>query len=498
MVGAFVPTHDRLSKYDDVDLEMEMCRTGRTGAPHHPHRAQRRMVEEKQEERRSCVSVCCVLQGCGFCMSALLISAGLALKQDNAARSRLGDMLAGTSGAGTNAAGTLTAAAAAEATGMPAGARPTVSIRAHSVAAAAALGGVEQAGAFWSTYTSPPPSPPPPPPPPMPACPPSPILPPLTSPLVPPPSPPPPPPPPPPRPPPPPPPLSPSSPPPPWSTLDRLSTQSCRSMLHDAAHPFRRMWAAEPWQLREEGMASCWDRKRDAHDQWQHALDYFNSTQRGAACNTNWYEGNAGGHDENLLGGRYFRANTATPDAGNGWFPGPAPALLGFDESIDDYCWRHGGKGSHAMACIHAGFNILSLYGNRVPYNICRNLEWQVCAAKGLLPGQGSRTIIFGKRPADLDPSRKGGKPLGTCGGWVPSYLRQEHCRNNYATDDIFFLEVCTFNQICRNGEDLWHLEVGQEWRCELDETLFAELQDILLTPPTTGSAAVNYNHFNR
>ena len=313
-----------------------MCRTGRTGAPHHPHRAQRRMVEEKQEERRSCVSVCCVLQGCGFCMSALLISAGLALKQDNAARSRLGDMLAGTSGAGTNAAGTLTAAAAAEATGMPAGARPTVSIRAHSVAAAAALGGVEQAGAFWSTYTSPPPSPPPPPPPPMPACPPSPILPPLTSPLVPPPSPPPPPPPPPPRPPPPPPPLSPSSPPPPWSTLDRLSTQSCRSMLHDAAHPlrtgymraltrprpcaatqrplwggacagwdwavphrkgcptgtegtesgcvcarkgggggcqrqsrlthrFRRMWAAEPWQLREEGMASCWDRKRDAH-----------------------------------------------------------------------------------------------------------------------------------------------------------------------------------------------------------------------------------------
>ena len=37
--------------------------------------------------------------------------------------------------------------------------------------------------------------------------------------------------------------------------------------------------------------------------------------------------------------------------------------------------------------------------------------------------------------------------------------------------------QVCTFNQICRNGEDLWHLEVGQEWRCELDETLFAELQ---------------------
>ena len=38
------------------------------------------------------------------------------------------------------------------------------------------------------------------------------------------------------------------------------------------------------------------------------------------------------------------------------------------------------------MACIHAGFNILSLYGNRVPYNICRNLEWQVRAGQGAAP----------------------------------------------------------------------------------------------------------------
>ena len=44
----------------------------------------------------------------------------------------------------------------------------------------------------------------------------------------------------------------------------------------------------------------------------------------------------------------------------------------------------------------------------------------------------------------------------------MPDYLQGEHCQNNYATDDIFFLEVCMFNQICRNGEELWRLDVGQ------------------------------------
>jgi len=242
------------------------------------------------------------------------------------------------------------------------------------------------------------------------------------------------------------------------------------------------MWAAEPWLLRKDDMASCWDRKRDAHDQWQSAQDYFLNARWGGSCNTNWYEGNAGGHDENILGAQNFLPT--------GWFPHDAPALLGFDESIDEHCWAHGGFGSHAMACIHAGFNILSLYGNRVPYNICRNLEWQVCAVKGLIPGQGGKKIVFGKRPGDLNPSPDGGKPLGTCGGWVPNYLQNKHCNGNYATDDIFFLEVCMFNQICKNGDDLWLLEVGQEWECEFDEWRFDELQDILLTPPSKGYAA--------
>ena len=77
--------------------------------------------------------------------------------------------------------------------------------------------------------------------------------------------------------------------------------------------------------------------------------------------------------------------------------------------------------------CVHSGFNILSLYGARVPYNICRNLEWQVCAAKGRIPGQNSKKIVFGKKPSELDPNPGGGKPLGTCGGWVPAWLNNHH-----------------------------------------------------------------------
>ena len=52
----------------------------------------------------------------------------------------------------------------------------------------------------------------------------------------------------------------------------------------------------------------------------------------------------------------------------------------------------------------------------QVPYNLCRNLEWQVCAAKGKLPGQGGRGIRFAIEPGRLDTD--GDKPFAQCGGW--------------------------------------------------------------------------------
>ena len=53
-----------------------------------------------------------------------------------------------------------------------------------------------------------------------------------------------------------------------------------------------------------------------------------------------------------------------------------------------------------------------------------------------------------------------------------------------YATDDIFYLEVCLFNQICTNGAELFTLDEGQEWTCAFDPKLFRELQAIITVPP--------------
>jgi hypothetical protein len=34
-------------------------------------------------------------------------------------------------------------------------------------------------------------------------------------------------------------------------------------------------------------------------------------------------------------------------------FPAMAPALLGFDERIDDYCGHQAGQAGHAQACVN-------------------------------------------------------------------------------------------------------------------------------------------------
>ena len=168
----------------------------------------------------------------------------------------------------------------------------------------------------------------------------------------------------------------------------------------------------------------CWLRERDASWMEMKAATYFAEVKQGVHCNTNWYEGNM-----NWLG-RF------TPT-----FNHPAPALLGFDDSIDRAC--HGSSpDDHATACVRNNLNILSLYGDRVPYNICRNLEWQVCAAIGQIPGQGGKTILFAKAPKELFPDEDNGKGLGQCEGWVPAQ-RPVGGIYGYATVDIFYLEVC-------------------------------------------------------
>jgi len=237
-------------------------------------------------------------------------------------------------------------------------------------------------------------------------------------------------------------------------------------MLRDRSHVFLKMWSAEPWLTRARDQTDCWWVQRDTKDTLQDVYDYFDDARDGAYCDSNWYTGN---HGELGDAGR-------RPE-----FTGPAPALFGFDDAIDQYCGpraRGGRYSGHAGVCVNANLNILSLYGHQVPYNTCRNLEWQVCSAKGLLPGQASKKIVFAKAPKDLDPHPRGGRPVGRCGGWRPRGTGS--CEGGYATDSVFFLEVCLFHMLCRNSDELWVLERGDEFVCDFSDEAFGELQNLL------------------
>mmetsp|Transcript_41155 Transcript_41155/g.102385 ORF Transcript_41155/g.102385 Transcript_41155/m.102385 type:complete len:104 (-) Transcript_41155:186-497(-) len=71
-------------------------------------------------------------------------------------------------------------------------------------------------------------------------------------------------------------------------------------------------------------------------------------------------------------------------------------------------------------------------------------------------------------------------KPFGQCRGWRPN--QSPTCMyDGYATDDIFFLEACLFNQVCSNGADLFELHTGDNFNCSFSESRFRELQKMLV-----------------
>ena len=157
----------------------------------------------------------------------------------------------------------------------------------------------------------------------------------------------------------------------------QLTAARCSAMLRDRKHIFRRMWAADAWTKMRSGHPACWSVGRvTSVASLQTQESFFAELRAGKLCQNNWYEGNPG-----ELGW----ANHM-PDFGGR----PAPALLGFDESIGDFCAsRLGGWNSPGVRqlgngemCVRAGINILSLYGKRQPYNVCRNFEWQACRAE--------------------------------------------------------------------------------------------------------------------
>ena len=169
----------------------------------------------------------------------------------------------------------------------------------------------------------------------------------------------------PPRPPPPPspPPLPPARPPPYQAWPGPLNRATCAAMLRDPKHVFRRMWTAQGW-ARMDASPPCWSVGRDAKHS-QRPEQYFDDVLSGRFCSSNWYEGTPGTPHVGITGPEFADFDSY-------------PALLGFDENIDQMCRAPGSSGGHAQECVKKGLNILSLFSEKVPYNTCRNFEWQV------------------------------------------------------------------------------------------------------------------------
>lgn len=133
---------------------------------------------------------------------------------------------------------------------------------------------------------------------------------------------------------------------------------------------------------------------------WHTCVDVCCVLRWGRSCNRNWYTGNAG--PLGALGPADFRV----------WphFTKSAPALLGFDRNIDWHC-HSTGAAEHATACVKDNMNILSLYGEQIPYNVCRNLEWQA-RATGTVCG---RSLVYSASRAQTQ-----GIPLRVYSAKVP------------------------------------------------------------------------------
>eukprot|EP00966_Prymnesium_polylepis_P113285 2619685-Prymnesium_polylepis.2 len=246
-----------------------------------------------------------------------------------------------------------------------------------------------------------------------------------------------------------------------------LSHDTCDGMLRDTQHSFWTMWGERGYIRRQAGETGCWG---------EDPGPFFARIGTRSQCDVNWFEGC-----------QHLEDPDARPE-----FSSDAPALLGSEESIYEYCNGAGrqrrrlaalrnasvaGRAAHHRElrgdisgdCIMSNKNVLRLLSHRKPWNMCQNLEWLMCAGRGLLPGQGSRKMHFADAPKRLDTRND----FWEGGQW----------ESRYAVGDVYYLEICMLSQICRNSHELFTVEVGTFFECDLDAGRLAELQVILTAP---------------
>jgi hypothetical protein len=115
-------------------------------------------------------------------------------------------------------------------------------------------------------------------------------------------------------------------------------------------------------------------------------------------------------------------------------------------------------RGEGKQRCITAGYNVLSLFGHQPDYNLCRNLEWLVCAAKGKLYRQPGGQILFSPLPALANLADR---INGLTANWRARV---------YQPEVVYAVEVCSLLILCDNGHLVFGLRPLEPFVCQWRE----------------------------
>ena len=242
-----------------------------------------------------------------------------------------------------------------------------------------------------------------------------------------------------------------------------LRSPQCSRYLHTPSAKFHKLWGRQAWVNRgmSGNLEPCWGSHSPSR--------YFGQLSTRPSCDTNWHEG-----------------TRPRPQ-----YTAAAPALLGFDASIWDYCTEvhdPGGMQSDdwnvelVRRCVLSNQNILRMMTG---YDMCVNMHWVVCAAKGYLPGQAGRPELrFAHAPRDLD-TRDLDDPTRRGGWWTEPH------ETHFAVSDVYFAEVIILSAICANSWRLFSVRRGEIFQCEWSESGYRDLVSALTAGTGRESASM-------
>jgi len=251
-----------------------------------------------------------------------------------------------------------------------------------------------------------------------------------------------------------------------------LTSAKCDALLTNKNDKMWKMFGTSHLQVfRKPADAGCFGgTAKERRRFWTEAISGGDGRGTGQGCDTNWIRGSRG----------KVGAADARPIHG--------PALLGFDMDIYEFCVKRrlwempsdlpskyvwGKTQTLVDACLPSGLNFIRVM-DAPSWTMCQNIEWEACVAQGTLPGQASNEAVFATAPKSLrlDEFRIPSEPCRA--------NRKKSCDYGFASDDVFFFEVCFLSLVCRNRDALFRVDAGEPFRCDFVPAKFHSLRGML------------------